>query len=226
VNAITSFDNKVFVAGLFSVAGGVNVYNIAYWDGTNWNYANCLYGTVYDLVVFNGNLYAAGSFDVCASLSDVNFARWTGSGWQQIPGLSGRINTMEVKNSSLYLGGAFIYNNNPTNAIKWDATNGFQTFSNPIRNEVNDFEIYNDTVYAVCTRTTNDTFVFRKLFNNTWDSSYYYSMYKSSAPSKGPMSLKTLCAHADTFMMGGDFAIPNIMGTNIENALAVTPYSY
>lgn len=225
VYAIAKYNGNIFVAGGFSSAGGSAVSNIAYWDGAAWHAAGCLDGLVKDLVVFNGNLYAAGDFDLCNSTGEVNFAKWNGTVWQGITGLSGRVNTMEVKDTFLFLGGAFSYNAMQVNAIKWSSNTGFQNFGNVIRNEVNDFELFYDTMRVVCKFTAaNDTSLFKRLLGNTWDSTHgnYFNSY-------GALSFNTLCAFEDTFTLGGNFySYPQSIGTYEANTFDVTPqyYSY
>lgn len=205
VYAIATYNNKVFAGGSFTTAGGVTVNNIAYWDGSTWQNAGCINGIVKDLVVFNGNLYAAGQFSTCSPSSPVNFAQWIGSGWLGINGLSGTVNAMEVRDTSLFLGGAFSYNSNTVNAIKWNPNPGFQPFFNTIANEVNDFEVYKDTMYATC-KYSGDPDVLQKLSGSTWGAAGAVPMY-----SNGTLTANAACVLADTFIIAGDFYKPYAM---------------
>lgn len=222
VDAIATYNNKVFAAGAFTIAGGTLVDHIAYWDGIGWQNAGCINGLIKDLVVFNGSLYACGHFDVCTPSALVSFAKWTGSGWQGISGLSGTVNTMQVRDSFLFLGGAFIYNGNSTNVIKWNPNTGFQTFASVIFNEVNDFEIYQDTVYAVCKYTNGNSSLFKKLYGNTWMAGSNVSF-----SSNGTLTYNAACALADTFIIGGDFyQTPMGMGYYISNSISASHNPY
>jgi len=222
VYAISSFNNNVFVAGSFTQAGGNNANNVAYWDGTAWHSAGCLSGRVNDLVVFENELYAAGQFDVCSGLIDVNFARWDGTSWVPYSGLIGSVNTMEVVDNTLFLGGNFNYGIVGKNIIKWDKTNGFQSFVNDLANEVNDIEAFGDTVYAVCTRTSvTDSSLVNKLdINNMWVAQSPYLTMTQFPPSMAA-SFKTLCAHQDTFMVAGDFFLMPMMGNYAQNCFSL-----
>ncbi len=171
VYAITRYDDHIFVAGNFSEAGSTSVNNVAYWDGQNWHKAGCISGIVKDMAVFNGDLFASGRFDVCTSDTGINFARWNGNVWEAIPGVSGIINTMEPLDTILLLGGSFTYNNDTVNVIRWQASGDFIPYSNDIRNEVNDFALFKNVMYAVCKHTAaaDDTFLFQKLTGNDWE---------------------------------------------------------
>ena len=206
VYAITGFDNKVFVAGSFTEAGGISADNVAFWDGSVWQSAGCLNGKVNDLIVYDNELYAAGQFDICGGLIDVNFARWDNGSWIPYSGLIGYVNTMEVVGNEMLLGGSFSYGIAGKNIIKWDKTNGFQPYNNGLENEVRDIEKFSDTVYAVCSRTAqNDSNLLNKLSNDTWIPEF--PALTSILIGPNTSSFNTLCAHADTFMVGGDFLL-------------------
>ena len=208
VNAIVRYSNKIFVAGAFTQASGVNVTNIAYWDGISWHEAGCISGVVNDLVVFNGEMFAVGDFDVCTAMAEVNFAKWNGSAWQPIPGLSGYINTVEVRDSTLLLGGKFVNAQSLNeNVVEWNENIGFREFLNGLANEVMDFEIFKNGTYAVCKQTSsNDSSLVHKIIGNSW---YAISVTPSntSVPSA---SVKTLCGQGDTLLAGGDFSFFNV----------------
>ncbi|MCD6012391.1 MAG: hypothetical protein K0Q79_2253 [Flavipsychrobacter sp.] len=223
VNAITSFGGNIFAGGYFSMAGGSSVDNVAYWDGSAWHAAGCILGTVNDLLVFGGELYAAGQFDVCGT-PNVNFAKWNGSAWQPITGLTGRVNTMEVMGTSLLLGGAIVYSGLPVNAIKWNATAGFQTFTNSINNEVKDFEFYGGDCYAACKHTypTDSVNMFLRLLGNTWyqgfaDSNYMLNFHPPYYDIAAKRSFNTLCVEGSYLNMGGQFAFAPMIGTGANN---------
>lgn len=225
VNAIANFNNRVYIAGAFSMAGDSVVNNIAYWENGRWNFSGCLYGEVKDLVVFGNALYAAGSFDVCAARTDINFARLEGTQWQQLPGLSGRINTMEVWDTTLLLGGAFAYQQDTVNAIKWTSATGFNPFTKSIRNEVNDFELFNDTVYAGCKwmQGGDSTHLFLKLRNSSWDTTFGLSYGQNWQRYWSPgVSFNTLLGEQNHLMLGGRFSGAAGM-TGVFNCIDLTP---
>jgi len=222
VNSITGYDGKIFAAGSFSAAGGSPVNNVAYWDGSAWYSAGCISGTVNNLVVFQNNLYAAGSFDVCDTAHNINFAKWNGAAWQPLPGLSGHINTMEAMGAALLLGGAFSYGADTVNAIKWDSAGGFVPLSNVIDNEVKDFQLFQDTMYAVCKQTsaTDSVNLFLKLSSNAWypaftDTAYMARFARPSVDTS--ISFNTLCADSAALNMGGAFEYSPPAGVYASN---------
>lgn len=221
VYAIASFDNKIFVAGHFSEAGGQSANNVAYWDGTAWHAAGCTFGTIYDLVVYKNELYACGAFDVCAAMSDVNVAKWNGTLWQQMPGLIGRVNTMEVAGDDLLLGGAFLYGTDTADVVKWNAGQYYHAFGNSIQNEVKDFEWYKDTLYAACKQTSpiqlnSSLFQF---IGGSWVAPDYTLWGFSSAD--GAPAFNSLCVDNSNLMIGGNFNYTPGVGIFAANCVAL-----
>lgn len=214
VKAITKYNGRIYIGGAFTMAGDSVVNNIAYWENGRWHNAGCLFGEVNDLVVYNNQLYAGGHFDVCAAMADINFARFNGQLWQPVPGLSGKVNTMEVMGADLLLGGAFSYNGNPTNAIKWREANGFTTFARSTGNEINDFELYNGTMYAAGQYVPggDSSHVIWKIGSNGLDTFYnHISTGGMSGWSRNPV-LKTLFGDGPSLMAGGDFSYYSMLG--------------
>ncbi|MFA6150958.1 MAG: T9SS type A sorting domain-containing protein [Chitinophagaceae bacterium] len=223
VNAIAKFEDNIFVAGSFDSAGGNPAANVAYWDGSTWHNAGCLDGEVNDLLVFGGTLYASGSFKSCAAESGMNFASWNGTSWHTIPGLEGRINTMEVVADNIVLGGQFNYDTAANvNAIKWNPINSFKAFSNKVNNEVMDFEMYNDTLHAVCKRLIEkDTFnLFLKLKDDAWMSAFdAYFTKRSWLSSDDTLSFNTLCSEPKALNIGGRFINRPMLGSVSKNSM-------
>lgn len=201
VYAITKFGSNIFVGGAFAHAGGYTAQNIAYWDGNLWHSAGCINGTVKDLFVFHGNLYASGNFALCSSTSPVNLAKWDGNNWIGIPGISGTINVMTAHDTDLILGGRFSYSSSDVNVIKWNETSGFRTFASNIANEVKDFSVLQDTLYAGCKQiATGSKDIVFSLINNTWTTAF------NAAPlgSTDTLSFNSLFAHNKILIGAGD----------------------
>lgn len=216
INAVTKYNNKIYVAGIITEAGGVPVTNVAVWDGNTWSAAGCTYGEIKDLIVYNGELYACGRFDVCASISESNFAKWDGANWQQYPGLTGTVNTMEVWNNDIVLGGDFTHNGTQTNVIKWNAKDYFREFSNTLDATVNDFEVHKGKLYAATSWIATDTvYRIKSLDGHTWnnDSSIAFfenaSVYTLSSQPKGNL------------MAGGLFDKTSAMMTFVDNCVSI-----
>lgn len=214
VYAITRFQNKLYIGGSFSMVDGVQVSNVACWDGSTWESAGCIYGTIKDLVVYNGSLYACGDFDVCAALTEVNFAKLNGTIWSSMGALPGQINTMEVWNNKLVLGGNFQFGNDKLNILKWDETNGYETFDNAIPNEVMDLQAFKGDLYASCKFTTpaHTSELLQKLRGNSWQ----VEPVGMVVPAMGT-TFNTLCANDDVFSVAGHFQSGLIVGTTVNN---------
>jgi hypothetical protein len=220
VYAIAKHNNMIFAAGAFTMSGSTAVNNVAWWDGSQWQGAGCLYGTVKDLMVHGGDLYAVGDFDVCAALMEVNFARWSDPMWQQIPGLEGHINTMASTDTSIVLGGAFTFpvqDMDALNIISWSELNGFHTYDMATTNEVMDFEWFSDTLYAACNHTSPlEDKLLLCLRGAGWANSTY-----DFVASPDVHGFNSLCAKEDTLHIGGLFDYPLLMTFN-KNLLNVT----
>ncbi len=134
----------LYVGGSFAFAGGEEAWNIARWDGVNWEPLVSLDGTVESLCVFDEDgpgpgkpaLFAGGQFSRAVGgepQSLVRIGRWDGSEWTPVGGwtTAGVILAMEVwdpdqagpAKESLYIGGAFhrLPDGTLTNKIaRWD----------------------------------------------------------------------------------------------------------
>ncbi len=61
--AVAVLDNDVYVGGLFALAGGTLVNNIAKWDGSSWSaLGSGLNGEVNAIAVIGNDIYVAGFF--------------------------------------------------------------------------------------------------------------------------------------------------------------------
>lgn len=221
VKAICNFGSNVFVGGVIDSASGAPVTNIAYYDGSNWHAAGCLNGVVRDMIVYKDSLYACGTFGVCPAQNAGNFAVWTGpaTGWRQIGALAGDLNTMIIKDSLLYIGGGFSYMGKVANVVSWHRSSGFDTFATHLNNEVMDFEVYLDTLYASCKLTSpNDHHLISRLINGTWDTSRQVNLDADLV-----LSVNAICANRDTFIAGGDFHYyPTVMGTEVRDMVDIS----
>jgi len=129
--------NLYVAGGLFAVAGNVEAYNIAKWNGSAWSaLGSGLNGWVFALAIDgSGNLYAGGRFGVYAGgVSIHSIAKWDGNTWSALgSGLamvgswdsSPMVHALAVdKSNNLYVGGYF--NNaggvNVHSLAKWDGS--------------------------------------------------------------------------------------------------------
>src|SRR5690606_32734676 len=142
--------------------------SVAWWDGSAWQRAGCIDGTVKDLIVLENELYACGDLNMCNGPADINFVKWTGSGWEAIPGVLGHINKLYAKGNELILGGQFTYNGNSTYIIVWNKQSGFRPYNAPIVNEVLDICRYGGAIHVSGRSTATKTELLYKDSASSW----------------------------------------------------------
>jgi hypothetical protein len=142
VNAIAYNNGNIIVAGIFSSAAGINVQNIALWNGTAWQpLGQGLNDTVYALAVYNGYLYAGGKFTQAGGTPASHIARWTGTLWEAVGvGVDDEVDAMTVYNSRLIMGGKF--SSFGANICAYDGNNWYQLGTGT------DDDVYALTVYS------------------------------------------------------------------------------
>jgi len=90
----------LYVGGEFRFASGLEVNNVARWDGSDWSALRGpsgpgvdLEGGVWAMAVYNDGtgpaLYVGGTFATAGGVSANNIARWDGNGWSALSGPSG-----------------------------------------------------------------------------------------------------------------------------------------
>ncbi|MEM8486990.1 MAG: T9SS type A sorting domain-containing protein [Bacteroidota bacterium] len=123
----------VYVAGPFSLAGGVSVDKVARWDNEQWHpIGSAIDGRISVLALSaGGSLYAAGDFAKIGDLLANSVAMWNGIQWLPVgTGLKsgeypGRVHALVVaEDGVLYAGGEFsMAGDTPVNNIaKWNGT--------------------------------------------------------------------------------------------------------
>lgn len=154
VYAIAFYNNRIIVAGGFTLAGGVPVNNIAQWDGSSWApIGNGFNNTVYALVVdtTNNTLYAGGSFTQSGSTTINYIARLNGASWQQLSGINGAGvggNVRSLINYNGILVGGEFYTAGSISAyhiVKWTGLQ-WVTLGSGANNGVND-NVYSMAIY-------------------------------------------------------------------------------
>jgi trimeric autotransporter adhesin len=111
IYAMAVYNGDLYAAGSFQFAGYKKAYNIARWDGSNWDSVGRginTQGIVYALAVYNGSLYAGGYFDSAGGILVQNMAQWNGSIWSPVgSGINDSVFALNVDGSILTAGGAF-----------------------------------------------------------------------------------------------------------------------
>ncbi len=112
VEAIAVNGDNVYVAGSFSLAGGIGANNIAVYNkNTGWStLSSGANGTVKALAVTSdGKVYAGGSFTSIGGVSAQNVGVWNGNSWSALSsGTNGTVAKIGIDaNNNVYVGGAF-----------------------------------------------------------------------------------------------------------------------
>lgn len=147
VKSLLIHNNKLYLGGKFTTAGGIAANNIAVFDliSRQWSALGTLNDDVNALVVYKNEVYAGGKFSALVS-------KWNGSQWIDVNNgfLYGQeVRTFEVFDGSLYIGGDFELATGAIrkNAAAYDGTN-FQIVGMGTRTPVNDFAVFKNKLYA------------------------------------------------------------------------------
>ena len=174
VKSMVVYDSKLYVGGKFSTAGGDLVHNIAYWNGTDWNYltGNDIEGgggvgdgtsgnvAIMAMQVFGSDLYIGGMFSTyyngtylgSATSISGHLVKWNGSSFSA-PSVSvstptnNRINAMTVYNNRIYIG-----NENENEIYSWDGglfAWRLEPDRDPIRQTVHSFYSNGSDIYYI-----------------------------------------------------------------------------
>jgi trimeric autotransporter adhesin len=105
--------DDIYVAGVFSRAGGVSSPGLAKWNGSDWSDIGFA-GAAFALVSDGTNLYVGGTFTNAGGVLNTNIARYDGTNWYSLRdgvgyygGLSSYVYVLELHNGLLYAGGIF-----------------------------------------------------------------------------------------------------------------------
>jgi RHS repeat-associated protein len=126
VHALEIFDDgagpALYVAGLFTAAGGTTLSNIAKWTGTEFVPLGGADAVVYALEIFDDGtgpaLYASGRFSTIGGVPALGIARWRNGAWESVGGglthtggTAGYVYSLlafdDGTGPALYAGGAF-----------------------------------------------------------------------------------------------------------------------
>lgn len=151
VRSICFFNGDLYAAGAFDSAGGIQVKNIAKWNGLNWAPVGAgLNKPVHVLQVYNGELYAGGAFDSSGTIAVNMIAKWDGSNWTNVgSGTDNDVLTMCNFNNNLYVGGYFTQAGGiPAYRVaKWDGIN-WNTVGSGFGNTVRKLYVFNNELFA------------------------------------------------------------------------------
>lgn len=113
-------DGRLYVGGLLDSAGTLGVYDLAAWDGTNWqsvcpDAGNGIFipsiTSIVRAIAINGNdLYASGNFLAAGTVKANRVARWDGTNWWALgSGMKGTNDSVTTTVSALAISGGYVY---------------------------------------------------------------------------------------------------------------------
>src|SRR5439155_21161187 len=122
--------DAIYVAGIFSKAGGVTASGLAKWNGSDWSNIGFA-GVALALVSDGTNLYVGGAFTNAGGVLNTNIGRFDGTNWYAMGGgvgyynsLSSYVYVLQLHNGQLYAGGIFTNAGNiaATNVAVWSGS--------------------------------------------------------------------------------------------------------
>lgn len=109
VSALAAVGNEVYAGGLFAIAGGADVSNIARWNGSVWQALQS--GTddeVTALAIVGTDVFAGGGFTRAGGVAANFIARWDGNTWSPVgSGMDDWVHALAARGSELFAGGDF-----------------------------------------------------------------------------------------------------------------------
>ena len=109
IRTILPTENGVYVGGKFNVMNDVVAYNVAKWNGTDWEALQWgVNSTVFCMAEYEGEIYVGGEFSRVNGNRLWYLARWNGSDWSAVgEPLNGPVHSMTVYDGALVVGGRF-----------------------------------------------------------------------------------------------------------------------
>lgn len=116
--ALQDYNNELYAAGQFTLAGNRWRQNIAKWDGTQWDSVSTGLnsgGTARAMIVYRNKLVLGGNFNSLGNISMKSIGAWDGYTWSNIGGPAAfdqpgtEIFSLGIMDSCLYAGGLIDY---------------------------------------------------------------------------------------------------------------------
>jgi hypothetical protein len=226
VLAIAGQGSDVFVGGAFTNVGGINVSNIARWDGANWwNMGNGFDSIVGVLAAVPGAVYVGGGFTNVIgppSTFTVNhIAMWDGFNWNSLGSgvnANGTVNAIAVSGNNVYVGGTFT-NASGVAANRIAVWNGFSWASlgsgsaNGLNGTVLAITLNGSDVYVGGTFTNAGTSVVRGIAK--WDGANWSGLGSgATGPSAGEIRALAFGGDGKLYCCG---RFTNMSGINVSS---------
>jgi hypothetical protein len=207
VLAIAGLGSDVYVGGTFTNVGGINVSNIAHWDGFNWwNMGVGFDSSVSVLAATPGAVYAGGGFTNALDpfpFTVDHIAMWDGLDWYNLGSgvnANGTVNAIAVSGNNVYVGGTFT-NASGVTANRIAVWNGFNWASlgtgtaNGLNGTVLAIAINGSDVYVGGTFTNAGTSVVRGIAK--WDGATWSGLGTGATNGTSAAEVRALAFGAD-----------------------------
>jgi len=152
VNALIVYNGILFVGGSFSLAGGLDMKNIAQWDGVAWSdVSGGPNSIVSSFTVYNGDLIVGGYFTAVENMNVSRIAKWNSNGgWAALgSGTNSQVMALTTYNNKLIAGGFFTTagGGSANHIAQWDGT-AWSSLGSGINNIVYGMTSGNGKLYA------------------------------------------------------------------------------
>lgn len=220
VFALAIYNDDLIAGGNLTSAGGIEVKNIARWDGSSWSalgsgleYLESPTRTFcYSMIVYNGELIAGGWFNQAGGVSRYNLAKWNGSTWLSMgDGANGAVSDMVIFGNDLIISGGFtIVNGVDANGIaKWDGTQ-WQQMGSPTTALSNPTIFRGELLTTAVPSSQGDPWLFR------WEGSDWEPLESDLAGEYSAGYVYVLSVHNGDLIAGGNFTeIGGVAAQNI-----------
>jgi len=111
VRTLVARDNKLYVGGQFTLAGGTPANGIAVWSDSTKTWMSLgqgVEGHVRTIALSGKNIYVGGNFTSAGGVPANNIAKWDGRKWVALGGgVNHQVNAIAILNRDVYVGGYF-----------------------------------------------------------------------------------------------------------------------
>lgn len=127
VHALAVYNGNLFVGGSFTLAGGLEMKNIAQWDGVEWSdVSGGPNSIVSSFTVYNGDLIVGGYFSAVENMNVNRIAKWNNNGgWAALgSGTNSQVMALTTYNNKLIAGGFFTTagGSSASHIAQWDGS--------------------------------------------------------------------------------------------------------
>jgi hypothetical protein len=152
VNALAVYNGNLIVGGSFTLAGGLDMSNIAQWDGVTWSDVSGGPNSIVSaLTVYNGDLIVGGYFTMVENMNANHIAKWNNNGgWAPLgSGINSQVMALTTYNNKLIAGGFFTTagGGSASHIAQWDGS-GWFSLGSGINNIVYGLASGNGKLYA------------------------------------------------------------------------------